>query len=102
MIKIEVQKTSDNGDVGTRDSYSVTIDDIGNVFDFDIDGPKNLLSLSYHEIFEKIAEADDDAWEAMALAVMDEREFTFNTMPMTTEEVLVALDGCVITPQRAL
>lgn len=98
-IKIEIQKTSDTGDMGTKDDYTVTVDDRGTVFDFDIEGPKDLLSLSYQEIFKKIAAADDDAWEAMALAGVDKRQFTFNNEVMTPEDVVAALDGHGITNQ---
>lgn len=90
-IEIEVQKTTHMGDMETRANFSVLVKDRDANFDFDIEGPSNLLSRSFEEIFKGIAAADGDAWDSMTRAAAGNRHFTFNGATMAAEEIRAAL-----------
>ena len=88
--------------VDGKENWIITINDRGNVFDFEVELGSDLLEGSFGWIFKSIADVGKEAKDAMILAIEEERSFTFNGVEIPHEDTLSAAEYWEFIPHEQL
>lgn len=92
-VIVDIEKTNDQGDLGRRADYAVTITAGEDTFEFDVEDLINFREQPIFSIFLRLKEHDPEALAAIATNY-DEDGIKFNGEKLNQSDTIDALEIC--------